>query len=133
MERVLGDPRALTGIDIKVIAKNRLTKRTNTVQSQIVKTVEPIFEDTLQVSYFSSYNGFTLVMFYVIEQVMGEVVWSCQALRVWEGEMRSLPQQKLSGYYRSVSTVLLGIHFLDLQDHWKDDGPSHEGVSLTQH
>lgn len=90
VERTLDDLSVVTKTKIDAVVENRLIKCTNTLQSQIVKTVGFTFDDALQASYFESNNGFKSAMFNVVNQVLGEVVRSRRAPILYKTEMHSL-------------------------------------------
>lgn len=50
MERALPDLGVVTNTDVEAIVENSMTKWTNMLQLQIIKTVESRFEDALQAS-----------------------------------------------------------------------------------
>lgn len=100
----LADLGVVTKIDVKVIGQNRLSRRTNTLWSQTVKTVEYTFGDTLPASYFNTNNGLKSTSIKVVEQSLGEVARSSFAPAVSKAEMPTLAQTKLVAYkvFRSL-------------------------------
>lgn len=64
------------------------------LQVQIARAVKNTFEDTLQTSYFHWNNVLKYAMLSVVDQVLGEVVWSRSAHKVSLAEMHSHNQTK---------------------------------------
>lgn len=80
----------MTRIDVEAIVENRLTNRTNMLQSQCVKNVMSTFEDTLNASYFNSNIGLKSQLSNVLKQALGEVVRCSHVSALSEKEVSSL-------------------------------------------
>lgn len=65
MQSALADLGVLLITDVEAIVENYVTKWSKTLQSQIFKAVEFIFEEELQATYFNSNIGLKSNMFNV--------------------------------------------------------------------
>lgn len=67
IEHILADPNVVKKTDVGVIVRNCLTKCTSTLQWQMVKAVEPTFEDALHASYINYNSSLKSTMFQGVE------------------------------------------------------------------
>lgn len=94
IERALADFGVVSRTDVEAIVENRLTKWTNGLQLQVVKSIEPTLADALKAICFNSYSGLEFALFNVFEQALDkEVRYRC-APTVSTAEIGRLVQTK---------------------------------------